>query len=699
VKTAIRQNALLEIGVEEIPARFMRNALEQLKSLLENGLEKHALAHNGVTVYGTPRRLVAFVSQLEPRSKDRNDVAVGPPPKAAKDASGAWTPAALGFAKAQNVSVEKLAVQDTPKGERYVAQRLIKGQKTEAILKELFPAVIASLVFPKTMIWFSPDVRFARPIRWILACYNSSVIRFKIAGVASDRITVGLLALGGQRISVSKPEKYVSILQGRCILVNQDERKKQIRAELDSISKKLKAAAIASDDHIEEVVYLTEYPVSIVGSFPEKYLALPREILISVLKKHQKFFPLESSKGQLLPSFVGVRNGPSESQEQVREGYERVVNARFSDAAFFHEKDAALSFDGLVEKLSGVGFHEKLGSMYDKTVRVRSLTKQLADLLRVAESVQQNADRVSYIAKADLLTQMVGEFPELQGVAGRFYTAGKEAPLVSQAIEQHYWPITADGPLPQSEEAALVSIADKIDTLAANFSVGLIPTGSADPYGLRRAAVGVIRILLDRKWNISLKELIARAYATLKNVSPAQDGKGLNELAEFFKQRLVTLFTQQGYTPAEVDAVLGADETLVTTLSKLQGLKSVRGRPEFASLSAASKRIRNLLSQAAGKQILVSSESISPDTLPHDADRALFATLSNVEPRVRSAASNGDHAGALVLLASLKEPIDAFFTGVMVMVDDAAVRSQRLGLLKRVNDVFSPIADFSKLEP
>ena len=577
-----------------------------------------------------------------------------------------------------------------------MAQHLIKGQKTETILKELFPDVISSLTFPKTMIWFSQEVRFARPIRWILASYNSSVIRFKIAGVASDRITIGLLALGGQRIAVSKPEKYVSILQGRCILVDQEERKKQIRAQLETISKKLRAVPIASDDHVEEVVFLTEYPVSILGHFPEKYLSLPREILISVLKKHQKFFPLESSKGQLLSAFVGVRNGPSESQEQVREGYERVVDARFADAKFFFEKDAALSFDDLVQKLSGVGFHEKLGSMFDKTKRVRALTQQLAERLRVSETVKSNADRAAHLAKADLLTQMVGEFPELQGIAGRFYSVGKEAPLVSQALEQHYWPMTADGVLPQTDEAALVSVADKIDTLAANFSVGLVPSGSADPYGLRRAAAGVVRILLERKWTVTLRDILVMAFQGLHS----SNAQAATELMEFFRQRLLTLFAQQGFRSDELEAVLGdGSDSLVLTASKLQGLKSVRGRPEFASLSAASKRIRNLLSQAAGKQIPVSSELVSSEKLAEDADRALFSKLSEIEPRVRDAAASGDHAGALVLLASLKEPIDAFFTGVMVMVDDATLRSQRLGLLQRVSDVFSPIADFSKLEP
>ncbi len=696
MKNIVKQNALLEVGVEEIPARFMSGALDQLKNFLEQGFERLALAHGGVTVYGTPRRLVAFVAQVAPRSQDRKEIVVGPPPKAAKDAAGAWTPAALGFAKAQNFSVDKLELQNTPKGERYVAQHLIKGQKTESLLKELFPSVIAALTFPKTMIWSTPDVRFARPIRWILASYGNAVIRFKIAGLSSDRTTYGLLSLGGQKISVSKPEKYKSILQGRCILVDQDERKKQIRSQLEAVAKRLKVTALVSEAHLEEVVYLTEYPVSIVGHFPEAYLALPREILISVLKKHQKFFPLESSKGQLLNAFVGVRNGPSESQEQVREGYERVVNARFADAQFFYEKDAALSFDDLVQKLSGVGFHEKLGSMLDKTIRVRELVKRLAQIVTVSDDVRRHADRAAQLSKADLLTQMVSEFPELQGIAGRFYTNGKESDAVAQALEEHYWPLTADGALPQSDEAALVAVADKMDTLAANFSVGLIPSGSADPYGLRRAAAGVARILLERQWPVSLKAVIDLAFQGLKNAPPAS----VTELNEFFRQRLITLFTQQGYRADELDAVLGnGTESLALVASKLQGLKSVRGRPELASLSAASKRIRNLLTQAHSQKIVVSSAAVSSDKLPDAADRALFSALSDFEPRLKQAASNKDYAGALVILASLREPIDAFFSGAMVMVEDVSVREQRLGLLQRVNDAFSPIVDLSKLEP
>jgi glycyl-tRNA synthetase beta chain len=693
MKTAPVKNALLEIGTEEIPARFMPPVLAQISSAAEKALAAAGIPHGGIETWGTPRRIVLYITGIAPRSSDRTDEAIGPPPKAAKDAQGAWTPAATGFAKAQGISVDKLVLKSTPKGERYVALHDVKGQKTEVVLKDLFPQLLKDLSFPKSMIWQSPDFRFARPVRWIVSLYNGNVVRFKLNGLTSDRTTIGLLSLGGQKISISKPEKYKSLLQGRCILVDPEERRKNIRAQLESISKKLKATVIATDEHLDEVVFLTEFPSSIVGHFPEAYLRLPREVLVLVLKKHQKFFPIENSRGQLTNAFVGVRNGPSESQDDVRDGYERVINARFSDAKFFFEKDSQTRLDSLVDKLSGVGFHEKLGSMKDKTDRIGRLTQTLADKAGLSSETRTAASRAALLAKTDLVTQIVGELPELQGIAGRFYAEQQESKQIAVAIEQHYWPLTSEGTLPETDEAAVVAVADKIDTLAANFSVGLIPSGSADPYGLRRAAVGVIRILNDRRWNISVSELIDLAFSNLAVQ------RGLKELKEFFDQRFSGWYCSQGFRPDEIDAVLTSNGASVSTLGeKLQGLKAVRGRPEFDSLANAIKRARNVLAQAKEKGFLPSSPEIDSSEVTGPVEKTLLEAISTVRGPFETAIASGHFQAALLQLASLKSPVDAFFAGVMVMDPDEKLRSQRLRILMQVKGLFDGLADFSKLQ-
>jgi len=695
VKTPPAKNALLEIGTEEIPARFMPPTLVQITTSAEKAFADAGIAHEGIQAWGTPRRITIFIKNVSPKSTDRSDVKEGPPPKVARDAAGNWTPAAQGFAKKEGVAVDKLTLTQTPKGERYCVTHQVKGQKTEAVLKELFPALIRSLTFPKSMIWESVDFRFARPVRWFVSLYNGNVVRFKLNGLVADRTTVGLLSLGGQKISIPKPEKYKQLLQSRCILVDPEDRRQNIRTQIDAISKRIKAQAIVSDEHLDEVVHLTEYPSSILGHFPEAYLQLPKEVLVTVLKKHQKFFPIESGKGQLTNSFIGVRNGPSDSQDDVRDGYERVINARFSDAQFFFEKDLETRLDVQVEKLAGVGFHAKLGSMLDKTHRVVKLTATLAEALGLDGNVTKNAARAALLAKADLVTQMVGELPELQGVAGRFYGERQESAEVAHAIEQHYWPITSESKLPESVEAALVAVADKIDTLAANFSVGLIPSGSADPYGLRRAAVGVIRILSDRRWNISISQLIDAAFSHLAS----GEAKGKKELSDFFNQRFSGWFGSQGFRADEIDAVLTSNGVSVSQLGdKLRALKSVRGMPEFASIAIAIKRARNVITQAKEKGLLPENPSIDLSEIKGDVEKTLLDAVSSIRPAFASDVESGQYLGAIMRLPNLAEPIDAFFAGVMVMDPDEELRSQRLRVLMQVKQLFDALADFSKLQ-
>lgn len=621
-------------------------------------------------------------------------VVVGPPPNVAQNEKGEWTPVAVGFAKAQGIALKDLAFRDTPKGKRLVAVHQRKGQSAEIILKNLYPALIQKIYFPKTMVWEPTRFRFARPIRWILALYGNKVIRFRLAGVLADRNSYGLLALGGQRIVVSNTDKYKSTLQGRCILVDPEDRRTNILKTLDAQSKKLKAAAMIDDTLLDEVIHLTEYPTGILGQFQESYLSLPKEVLVSVLKKHQKFFPIESAKGKLTNYFIGIRNGLSDQQETVRDGYERVLSARLADAHFFYAHDSKIRLDELVPKLAGIGFHAKLGSLLDKTNRVSALVEKLQRWLSLPDDVLENAKRATLLSKADLLTQMVGEFPELQGVAGRFYAELQEKKDVATAIEEHLWPLSADGKLPSTTEGAAVSLADKMDTLAADFSVGLIPTGSNDPYALRRAAIGVIRILIEWKWDVSLTDLVDLAFEGLK------DKTGRNELLAFFEQRLQAWFENQGFRPDEVEAVLSnKDQSLVVLKEKLKELKTIRGMPEFEAMSGAIKRANNLLKQAREKGWHTDVNGTIDDITAADpSEAALKAALLSARPRLSTALEHGQFREAFLELSPLRKPVDDFFNAVMIMVDDEKVRSERLRLLAQLKKMFDSVADFSKLQ-
>lgn len=689
------KNALLEIGTEELPARFITPALKQLHELASTQLAENGLSFTAVQVWGTPRRLVLFVQGLTDKAKDTENIVVGPPPNVAQDDKGEWTQVATGFAKAQGMPVRNLEFRETPKGKRLVAVHQKKGQSTETILKELFPTLIQELSFPKNMVWEKTRFRFARPIRWILSLYGTKIVRFRLAGVAADRASYGLLALGGQKINIANADKYKSTLQGRCILVSPEDRRANIEKFLDGIAKKLKATVLMDPVLMDEVIQLTEYPTAILGQFQESYLSLPKEVLVSVLKKHQKFFPIESSKGKLTNSFIGIRNGVSDQQETVREGYERVLSARLADAHFFYEHDLKTPLDTLVPKLAGVGFHEKLGSILDKTNRVTALIEKLQRWLSLPDDVLENTQRAAKLSKADLVTQIVGEFPELQGVAGHFYAEKQEKKDVAMAIEEHLWPLSADGKLPTSIEGAVVSLADKLDTLAANFSVGLIPTGSNDPYALRRAAIGAIRILIEWKWDVSLKDLVSLAFEGLAQKN------GEKELLAFLEQRLVAWFENQGFRSDEVEAVIAnRDQSLSTIKDKLKELKTVRTMPEFESISIAIKRANNLIKQAmqSGTEFVGINHWSSIDEAMGAPETNLNTALNNVKPSLQTALNERNYRQAFTQLSTLRDPIDVFFKDAMIMVDDPNLRNQRLTLLFHVKKMFDSVADFSKLQ-
>lgn len=715
---------LLEIGVEELPARFVPDALESLAAAAAKRLEAAGLPFAAVRTLGTPRRLALLVEGLAEKGKDIVQEALGPGVSQAKDADGNWTPAAQGFARSQGVPLEKLEVRATDRGDRLCAVKRAEGAAAAKALPELLPELIRKLPFPKNMVWEDGRLSFARPIRWIVALYGDKPVKFELAGVKSGRKTWGLRFHSLKPFDVPSPARYAGLLQDKCVIADPIERRKLIEKQILHVIHSVHGAVRLDQDAalLDEVVHLVEHPVAILAKFDPRYLALPPEILVTSMKKHQKFFPVYDKGGKLSAHFVGIRNGMSENQAGVREGYERVLAARLSDAEFFFQQDRKARLEEKAPLLKGVLFQKELGSVWDKTERVVRLAEALSRRLALSEPARAHAGRVALLAKADLVSAVVGEFPELQGVMGRIYaeTDGEPA-AVAQGVEQHYWPLTAEGDLPSGEAAAVVSLADKLDTLAGDFLVGLVPSGSQDPYGLRRAAVGVLRILRERRWRLSLAEAVDAALSAFpaprekaeltaaaadEPVRPkAEDArlKARRTLLDFFRQRWAALMEARGYRFDEIEAVAALHfDDVVDAERRLEALHQVRRHPDFTPLAVAFKRAANILAQARKKDWFVFHETkafpVAADKLAEPAEKDLFAAYQAAERETAPHFQASDYPRALAELVKIKAPIDEFFSKVMVMVPDQELSANRLILLKNIEALFRRVADLSKLQ-
>ncbi|HRY28749.1 MAG TPA: glycine--tRNA ligase subunit beta, partial [Elusimicrobiota bacterium] len=658
---------LLEIGVEELPARFVPPALDNLRQLAAAQLETAGLSYaaDGLQTWGTPRRLTLFIRALAGKSKDQVQENMGPAVAQAKDADGHWTPAAQGFARSQGVSLEKLEVRETEKGPRLCAVRRTLGVPTEKILPEMLSAVLGKLNFPKNMVWEKSRFSFARPLRWLVALYGSQPVKFEIAGVKAGRKTYGLRVQGGKSFDVVSPAKYGMLLKDRCIVVDPSERRHLIEKQIHQAVKDAHGKVRLDQDGalLDEVVNLVEHPVAILGKFDEKYLALPPEVLVTSMKKHQKFFPVYAADGRRLTSrFVGIRNGVSENQAVVREGYERVLAARLADAAFFYSEDKKKKLEDNLSLLQGITFLAPL-NLLNKTTRVEKLIDGLLPSLPMGDDRKECARRIARLAKTDLLTAMVGEFPELQGVMGRIYASEHENPEVARGIEQHYWPLAAEGDLPDSDSAAVVSVADKLDSLAGNYLVGKVPSGSQDPYGLRRAAVGVLRIVSDRRWRMNLSDIALAAMREYPFWNEKVGPPAHAQLVSFLRQRWAALMAAAGFRFDEVEAAASAGfGDVVEVFARLKALRDIRSHAHFASLSVAFKRADNILKQAEkqavkgyhiprpmdGRSILIREE-----LLRDGSERALFSAVVQCEEANAPLLEAGDYAAAYGNLVAL----------------------------------------------
>lgn len=696
------KDLLLEIGTEEIPARFVSDALRALESTARASLAAAGVSFASSRALGTPRRLALFVERLADKSQDRTTESLGPAVAQARGTDGNWTPAALGFARGQGVPVDDLMVRETDRGPRLAAVKRFPGVAVDKLLPGLLTEWVTRLSFPKSMVWEEGRVAFARPLRWILALHGAKPVPLTVAGVKSGKKTRGLRFHAKKPLDVPAPAKYIGVLRNHCVIVDPDERRalieKQIQQAVKTIHGFVPLERLA--DLLGEVVHLVEHPVAVVGRFNEKFLSLPPEVLVTSMKKHQKYFPVfadEAGRG-LTAHFVGIRNGLSDHQSVVREGYERVLAARLADAAFFFEQDRRRSLMDWRADLKGIAFLSPALSVLDKTERVVGLSRKLALDLKIAPESAAAAARASALSKADLSTGVVGEFPELQGVMGRIYAAADgESAVVSAAVEQHYWPLTAEGVLPEGEVAAVVSVADKIDTLVGNFLIGKIPSGSQDPYGLRRAAIGLLRILDERAWTVSLPDLVDDALARLPD-SLGDKVAARRGALDFLRQRWTALAEARGARVDEIEAVLAAGfERVAETAKRLDALRAVRRHPDFEPLSAAYKRAANLLKQAEKKGETIDVDFV-PEGLGSPAERDLAIALGAVSARVGAALSAGDPAAAFAALVALRGPVDQFFAAVVVMDPVGDVRRARLSLLAGVRRCFAPVADLSRLQ-
>ena len=695
---------LLEIGTEEIPARFLRGAESAFKDLVVGLLDEHGITHGAAATWSTPRRLVLAVEDVVPLSAQRDELVTGPPVRAAFDHDGTVKIPAIKFAESHGVSIDDLLRVEKGTGKKqgeYVAIRKITGgEPTAWLLEEQLGDLVAKIPWPKSMRWRSLDARFARPVHWMVALLGPRQIRFEFAEVVSGNRSWGHRFFGNESFQVLDLATLKDGLAERFVVLDPAERRERIVTELVARAAEVGGEPLLSEALLEQVVGLVEYPRVVRGSFDPRYLALPRAVITSILDYHQKMFPVVGADGAVLPSFLGVSNNPSEQQPLVQQGYERVVAARLSDGAFFHEQDSKKPLAQWGDKLAGITFLRGAGTMADKADRIGQIARLLADAHAPAAAAA--AARAGLLCKADLATNLVGEFPELQGTIGRIHAARDGEPdAVCEAVFEHYLPRGADDTLPRSAIGAFVAIADKIDSLAVCFALGKVPTGSADPYALRRAALGIVRILMDRDdLGCSLQEIVDVSLAVLPADVLAK-GQTRDDvriaLVEFFRGRLKALWTGDGFGSDFAEAVLEAGFArgdLTDAAARLVAVHGAAGTEDFADLMAAFKRIANIVKKA---EDVDPAGPIDPTLLTDGPEQGLHAAFVELSAMVEGAITRNDYPVALDAMASLRGPLADFFDHVMVMADDAALRDNRIRLLARIQAAFGRIADFSRI--
>ena len=681
------KDLLFEIGAEEIPAGFMPNILGQLKTLAETKLNDAHLPFESIATYGTPRRLALIVKGLADTSAEISERHKGPSASIAYDADGNPTKAAIGFARGKGLDVAYLVVED---GYIY-AETKTAGVPAKDIVTDMLPQLITGLNFPKSMHWGNLDAKFVRPVRWLVALLDEEVIPVEFATVKSGNVTRGHRFLGADEITIKNPASYVDTLKENFVMVDQDTRRELISKQLHDIAASKNASIVWDDDLLEEINYLVEWPTALCGGFEESYLALPDAAIITPMKDHQRYFPLVDQDGKLLPMFLTVRNGSDHSIEVVQAGNERVLRARLDDAKFFFNEDRKKPLIDRQDGLTKIVFQEGLGNLADKTERLLKLGRVFGEECGLHEDAAVVLERATELAKTDLTTGMVTEFTELQGVMGKEYALlDGESEEVAEAIFEQYLPRFAGDVLPKTEAGKVLSIIDKVDNIVATFSRGLIPTGSQDPYALRRQTIGILNILLGSEWNISLRPIF-KASMELLNVAADKQEELLNQVEEFFTLRLKNIFLDREVPHHVIDLLLSNNELSVADAEGLVNALLANRIDENVELVQAYTRMYNLVKD-------VEYTGVNSDLLKEDAEKALFEAASKASEASLAAWEAGDYAAVVAVPATLVPTINQFFEDVMVMDKDEAIKANRLQLVRLAYSVMAIIGDISALK-
>ena len=680
---------LLEIGVEELPSRFGQTTLDQIENNLSKLLKEERINFDNIEKYATPRRLTFVIKNLADKATDLEEEVKGPAKKIAVDADGNFTKPALGFMKSKGLDPENVYFKQLGNAEYLFGTIKQEGKHTSEVLKNIVPEAIKNVTFPKAMRWGGKNMRFARPIRWMVALLNNEVLDIDLEGIKSSNITRGHRFLGEKEFEVNSVEEYFEKLDKNFVVLDQHKRKEMIREQAIEVAKSLGGEVELDEDLLEEITFLVEYPTAFYGEFDEEYVKLPKEVVTTPMKEHQRYFPVLKD-GKLLPNFIAVRNGDSNRIDLVKAGNEKVLRARLADALFFYHEDTKKPLESFVDKLQTVVFQAKLGTVYDKTLRIEKLSQVILNELNMTES-KENTLRAAKLCKADLVTNMVFEFTELQGIMGRDYAkVSGENEEVCQGIFEHYLPRFAGDILPETNTGIALSIADKLDSIAGFFAIGIKPSGSQDPYALRRQALGILSILLDRKLSVNLNNLINAALDNYSNLEFNKE-EVASQIVEFFVERVKNLFKDLGIRYDVIDAVLNNNLDDISDIhTRALELNRWLQKDELVEMLTAFNRVATLAEKAT-------TDIVKEDLLKEDAEIKLYNGFKEIKSNVESLLLDKKYNEALDAFATLRPLVDNLFDNVMVMDKDEAIKENRLGLLKQIYSTMLTICDLSKI--
>jgi len=682
---------LIEIGTEELPPTTLLTLSNAFTQNVTAALDAADLKYSTVHSYASPRRLAIWIEALQITQADKNVEKRGPALKAAYDADGNPTKAVQGFARSCGVDVSDLQKEETDKGTWLVYRAQQAGKDTQLLLADIIKIALDKLPIARRMRWGDLDAQFVRPVQWVMVLFNDAVVDCEILSVHSGNQTYGHRFHAPAAITIKNPADYETLLKDKgMVIADFNQRKEIIRTQIEKIASESKATAMIDESLLEEVAAMVEWPVAVKGDFEERFLDVPQEALIYTMKLNQKYFHLEDANGKLMPHFITICNIESKDPVQVKEGNERVIRPRFADAEFFWNQDRKEKLDTRLERLKTVVFQKQLGTLFDKTQRVKTLSAWIAKQLGDDASLAQ---RAAELCKCDLLTDMVGELPSLQGVIGRYYALhdGENA-FVADALDDYYKPRFAGDDLPASVVSQAVALADRVDTLVGIFAIGQVPSGVKDPFALRRAALGVLRILIEKNIDIDLRDLLTQAATSFDTVLKAEDAVPL--VLEYCMDRLTAYYQDKDVQIEVIQSVLAIKPTKPIDLDKrVLAVKAFMALPAAASLAAANKRSGNILKKLKGTLPTAVNEKLLSDA----AEINFYKTLSSLSDKVNESIKSCEYEQALTLLAELREPVDAFFDNVMVMDDDEAIRNNRIALLNNLRSLFMQIADLSKL--